>query len=1048
VQRASNLAHTMAGIRVHETQIDADSWRALLRLQTLLASQAARELPPAQRTGVPQTHCNRRVLWRHGISGERPLLVVQIADEGGVPLVQLLKKALRLWSAAGLGVDLVVVNAEPASYLTPVQRQLQMLRERHLAQQDERWPAAQRSAMHVLREADLAADERAVLYALARVRLSADGRTLAQQIGRLLDELQRDAAGVPRPTPTRLPVATGTPGGEASQPPEGRFDPDDGSYHFETDGRRRPSRPWINVLANPDFGCHVSEVGAGMTWAGNSRMHQLTPWSNDPLGDPAGEWLLLHDLDRPQVWVLGRSGADGSTEVTHGIGFTRIRHRVSGVEVTLTWCVDAEEAVKQVQVSLHNQSGRPRRLRLVAFVEWQLASARFERQTVATRAERMPAGPHGVGLPEPPQRTVLQATQLDDTGGFGGATAFLAWRTERAVGDDWTCDRREFFDPGGALVLPVALGRRSGLGLDPCGAIGCMLALPSGGAMAATLLLGHAPSAAAATAVAARALVTEPAHRLQRQRERWRRLAGTVRVATPDPLFDALVNHWLPYQTVACRLWARAGFYQAGGAFGFRDQLQDAMNLVAHAPQMLAQQIRLHAARQFPEGDVQHWWHQPGGAGVRTHFADDLLWLPLAVALYDERTGDHRLLDESAPFLAGSVVPPGREDVYETPQVGLEWASIYEHAARAIDRSLATGRHGLPLMGTGDWNDGMNRVGHAGRGESVWMGWFLCEVVRSFTPVAEARGDLARVAAWRTAREGWVRALEDAGWDGAWYRRAFFDDGSPLGSNRNAECRIDLIAQAWAVLSGAGDPVRARQAMASADALLYDEAPALQRLLAPPLQAAQPSAGYIQAYPPGVRENGGQYSHAAVWALMAHARLGDAGAAWRLYCAVSPAHRWQNAASGAAYALEPFAVAADIYAVEPYAGRGGWSWYTGAAGWLLRAALESICGVVVARGSVRVTPALPPHWSDATVCLSIDGREHRIVVCQDDTALQAALLRTPTAERHPAGATIPLAGRSADSVIVIDAVPGSAERGARQQHLEERPFAVFRAPDE
>ncbi|MEO7246274.1 MAG: carbohydrate-binding protein, partial [Rubrivivax sp.] len=813
------------------------------------------------------------------------------------------------------------------------------------------------------------------------------------------------------------------------------------------------------VLANPHFGMLVSEAGSGMTWAQNSRMHALTPWSNDPLADPPGEWLLLHDVERDEVWPLARTPGDGRKTLTHGIGFTRMQQRVAGLEVTLTWCVDAELPVRQLQLSIENGGERARSLRLVALVEWQLGGARFERQSVDTRAETLPLGPRGVGLPAPPRARVLLATQLDPTGGFGDSTAFLAWRLQDGTRPDgWTCDRREFFDAAGHPVLPTALGRRAGLGLDPCGAVACIVTLAPGAVVGATLLLGHATRSSAALDAAAQALAVDPVVRLQRQRAQWPERLGSVRVATPDPLFDALVNHWLPYQTVASRLWARAGFYQAGGAYGFRDQLQDAMNLVAHDPSLLAQQIRRHAARQFPEGDVQHWWHEPGGAGVRTHFSDDLLWLPLALALYVERSGDTTLLDETLPFLAGGAVPPGREDLYETPQPQGDAHSLYEHGARAIDHSLRTGAHGLPLMGTGDWNDGMNRIGPEGRGESVWLGWFLCDVVQRYLPLAAALGDDARVQAWATARQGWVAALDAAGWDGHWYRRAFFDDGTPLGSAANAEARIDLIAQAFAVLSGAGDPQRAATAMASVRSELFDAKHALLPLLTPPLQHATPSAGYIQAYPPGVRENGGQYNHAAVWGLMAFARLGRAEDAWHCFEAISPAHRWRDPERGASYAIEPYVLAGDVYTVAPHIGRGGWSWYTGAAGWLLRAAVESLCGVLVARGEVTLAPCLPPHWDEATVELRCGALRHRFVLCRDDAALARAHARDAAAERVRPPGPVRLHELVRSTVFIVDARPDAAaaarsrasvvDRGARQYQLEQGALAFLRPPDE
>ena len=694
-------------------------------------------------------------------------------------------------------------------------------------------------------------------------------------------------------------------------------------------------------------------------------------------------------------------------------------------------------------MQLVNRGPRTLQLRLVGFAEWMMGASRADRGTVSTALHRQRLPDAEADADDGHGRrartvTALLCTQRERSAGFGDATAFLALASDADDPPDWTCDRRECFDARGRPVLPDHGGQRSGAGLDPCAWLATDLVLPPGGSRERVFLLGHAPNPAAARALAAQAATVPAAQRAAAVRQDWDDLLGAATVSTPDPLFDVLVNRWLLYQTVSCRLWAKAGFYQAGGAIGFRDQLQDVMALAWARPQWLRDQILLCASRQFAEGDVQHWWHQPGGAGVRTHFSDDLLWLPYACVHHLRATGDTSLLAERVPFIEGVTIPDGAEDAYATPTVSADDATVYDHAARAIDRSLRLGVHGLPLMGSGDWNDGMNRVGHEGRGESVWLGWFLCRLVADFAPLAHARGEAPRAQRWEQAALGWQAALLGPAWDGQWFKRAFFDDGQALGSHHNPEAQIDLIAQAWSVLSGVCPPAQQHQAMAAVAEQLVDRQAGLVRLLHPPLVDAQPSAGYIQAYPPGVRENGGQYAHAAVWALMAQAQLQTTGFAdvpgadaaeratgstedrvWDWFTGLSPAHRASHPTRGPVYGLEPYVMAGDIYSQPPYVGRGGWSWYTGAAAWLQRAAVESIFGLRLDATQLVFTPCLPRHWPRAALTLRRDGRTLRFVLARGPSLEALATVKPAGAGLLWPGQTLDWTGLAADTTWLV-----------------------------
>ncbi|MDP4302789.1 GH36-type glycosyl hydrolase domain-containing protein [Leptothrix discophora] len=1028
VRRASLMSATLAGIRQRSLGLGAEPAMAVQSLTTALLmtlTDVQDNAADADLAGPVDGHAllrDRRRLWRLGISGDRPWLLVSVGAMAGLGLVRALVQALRGWAWAGIACDLVVIDTEPASYHMSLHHALKSLAERHGV--DTATPGQPaRTAVHLVHASDLDDDDRHTLRRGARARFVSDGRPLLHHVQDWLSRHELDRAQ--RRSVAAWTVGAGAAEVDAATAPgivaasTGQFIAGHGEFRFDVGPRLRPQRPWVNVLANPAFGCLVSESGAGHTWAGNSRLHQLTAWSNDAVADPPGECFLLQLHDGRRSWSLAPSAwgdPQARYRIAHGQGITRIVHRIrhDGVEllVSASWCVDADLALKQVRIQLSHGDADPDAatlsLRLVGLVEWVMGARRADRASV------------DCAIAATPGQTVLLATQGEQADGFGGATAFMTLQPlADAPGEDrpdWTCDRREFLDDDGRLVLPERLGRRSGRALDPCAALSVDLALAPGQTVERVFLIGHGDSRAAALRLARGAVEVCAEVRQDAALTRWDSLLGAVEVRTPDPLFDALVNRWLVYQSVACRLWAKAGHYQAGGATGFRDQLQDTLALAWSAPELLRQQILLCASRQYATGDVQHWWHAPGGAGVRTRFSDDLLWLPHACAHHLARVGDDGLLDVVVPFLEGGEIPPGAEDLYETPQPGAQAASVYEHAARAIDRSLRSGAHGLPLMGSGDWNDGMNRVGHEGRGESVWLAWFLCALVRDVAPIARQRGEAERAQRWQDAAAGWAAALDGPAWDGQWYRRAFFDDGSPLGASTNAEARIDLIAQAWSVFADVTPRERQLAAMDAAQRLLVDPALGLTRLLDPPFARSEPSPGYIQAYPPGIRENGGQYTHAAVWALMAQAELArrlraddpvaaqrHADAAWQICTGLSPAHRSADPLQGPRYLAEPYAIAGDIYSQPPCAGQAGWSWYTGSASWLHRAAIESILGLQMHATRFSLDPSLPSHWPGAELTLRRGG----LTLAFEIRRVNGDDVETTDATRLVAGQSVP-----------------------------------------
>ncbi len=890
-------------------------------------------------------------LWPHGISGDLPILLVRVRDPAGIDLVRQALRAQAWWRGRRVGVDLVLLDEVSRGYDRPLAERLQ----RAVARSGRTGGGRGPGRAFVL-GADQLGGRLPELLAAARVVLDNAAGPLADQLARG----EGGAAALPEfvPVPGALSVPAeapplARPEGLLADNGLGGFSADGGEYViFLPPGRRTPA-PWINVVANPEFGFLVSESGAGCTWAGNSGEGRLTPWHNDPVADPTGEALYLRDEETAAVWSPTPAPAPAAApyEVRHGAGRTRFRHRSHGLDQELELGVDPAAPVKLAVLRVRDLWRRPRRLTVTYYAEWVLGAIREH------------TAPFIVPDYDPDTGALLAWSRAGSAAGRG--VAFLA-ASRRPHG--LTADRAEFLGPRGDPARPEGLVRigLSGAvrpGLDPCAALQVHLDLAPGEEAAVHFVLGQGRDRAEALALArrfrapaaARAAAIESA-------EGWRRRLDGIRVATPDAGIDRMLNRWLPYQAIACRLWARTALYQSSGAYGFRDQLQDAANLAAVVPDLAREHLLRAAARQFEEGDVLHWWHPETGFGVRTRCSDDLLWLPWACARYVAVTGDRAVLDEEVPFLAA---PPLADDEVERSgrfETGATAATLYRHCLRAIARGATRGPHGLPLIGSGDWNDGMNRLGLAGRGESVWLGWFLCAVLREFAPLCAAAGEPERGAGLAAQAREVAGALEEHAWDGAWYRRAYDDEGRPVGSAASEECRTDLIAQAWAVLSGAGDPERCARAMASVRERLLRREEGLLLLLAPPFDRTDLDPGYIRAYPPGVRENGGQYTHAAVWGAWAFAELGEGDLAVELLSMLLPVARAASPGGAERYRVEPYVAAADVGGVPPHEGRGGWTWYTGAAAWLHRFGLEAILGLRRRGDALEIAPCIAREW--------------------------------------------------------------------------------------
>jgi cyclic beta-1,2-glucan glucanotransferase len=973
IDRAVDFAWASAQLELRLLRIQPDDARRFQQLASHMLFPNLLLRSPAER--IAENRKGQAGLWAYGISGDLPIALVAIGEAQDLSLVRQMLQAHTYWRTHGLPTDLVILNEEARDSERPLHEQLERLIQSHSAH-----TGVDRPGGIFLRSADMMpAEDLTLLRAVASVVMVAARGSLPQQLGMSLEApelpgpiaLKRDSRDPSAALPFMQLSYFNSIGG---------FTPDGLEYAIYLGPGMNTPAPWVNVIANPGFGTLISETGAGFTWQGNSQHNRLTQWSNDAVTDPPSEALYIRDEETgvfwtPSAWPIRE---DSAYRTRHGAGYSHFEHNSHGIEQELTVFVPVDdkggEPLKLQRLILRNDSARSRKLSLTYYVEWTLGESRESSQMQVVTSwddevEAMVA--RNYYHPDCADRVAFAAISLPTVSYTGDRTNFLG-------------RNRSMRNP--AAMERTGLSRRTGAGLDPCAALQTTLRLAPGERREITCMLGQAQSLKQARALVL-AYRESPAVKaaLGVTKAWWNDRLGTIQVHTPELAVDFLINRWLLYQTLACRVWGRSGFYQSGGAFGFRDQLQDVMALLYAHPLLARGHILLAASRQFTEGDVQHWWHMPGGAGIRSRISDDLLWLPFVVAHYVRITGDVSILSEMVTFLEAPLLESDQHESYQSPGISSERATLFEHCRRAVTRGQTSGPHGLPLMGTGDWNDGMNLVGAGGKGESVWLAWFLADVLKGMAEISEHMGRADLRLTYLHEREALIGRVEGFAWDGEWYLRATFDDGKPLGSSANLEARIDSLPQSWAWLSDAADKDRAGKALDSAWKHLVHEDEGLVLLLEPPFEKTMPSPGYIKGYPPGVRENGGQYTHAAVWLAMAMARSGDGTRAANMMRMLDPIERARDPESVWRYGIEPYVVAADVYHLAGRIGQGGWSWYTGSAAWMYRAWVEEILGLHVRGETMRLTPVIPGWWDgfqmsyrhgEAVYEIQIENPEH------------------------------------------------------------------------
>ncbi|MCH7411627.1 hypothetical protein MM239_19735 [Belliella sp. DSM 111904] len=933
---------------------------------------------PAFRTDAHTLLSNRKIqadLWPFGISGDFPLIIFRINEANQLKQVKLILKAHTFWRKRGIESELLIINDHAPGYIDEIQEAIQIAIESSL----EREVFNKRGGIFIYQADKIQPEAFKLLLSVAHVIWNKQLPNLAKLLQKSETESWFSNYANIKYRPFREWEIVDENILEKWQSEVrffngfGGFSQDGSAYHIfiSTDPFTGvpllPPAPWINVIANPAFGFTVSERGAGYTWSENSRENKLTSWSNDPIMDSHSEAFYIRDEERMHYWSpCPGPVAAGTYQVIHGFGFTSFYVDVNGLQQRLRQFVHLNQGLKVSTLTLKNTKSTLQKLSVFRYLDRVLGvdpslSSRFVSQEVDDLGSML-----------------FACNNYNNE--FAGRIVFSALINplDGAI-RRFTTDREGFIGRNRSLDKPLALeserwlDNKNPVGGDSCAALQTYFELAPNESVTLIFLEGEGRDHEAAKEMIRRfSTLSQVEAALEDIHRFWKDTCGKVRISTPDQSLDILVNGWLTYQNLSCRIWGRTGFYQSGGAYGFRDQLQDSMAARYADTRICRNQLLLHAKQQFLEGDVLHWWHPPSGRGIRSKITDDRLWLPFVLDFYISSTGDNSILNENASYINARSLEATEHEVYLHPDTLEQDGSMYEHCCKAIDVSLKFGINGLPLIGGGDWNDGMNRVGELGQGESIWLGFFLYDILIKFKKYCHNMDDPSRGNKYALIANQLKKNLNNKGWDGSWYLRAFYDDGSTIGSSLNEECKIDAISQAWSIISGAASQERGEKSLKSLEHHLVSEQKKIIRLLTPPFDKTAKDPGYIKGYIPGVRENGGQYTHGALWAIKAFATLGMGEKAVHYLKMINPINHALDKDAVDTYKVEPYVVAADVYGEGHITGQGGWTWYTGSAAWMYRVALESVLGIQVTGNSFLLNPSISEKWDGYTVDFRLD----------------------------------------------------------------------------